>query len=103
MSEWLQVANSLNSQTGITSLAVFENRLYGGTSPNGRLFNLNNVGNAWEQVCAQLTETGILSLCEFNNNLYGGTTPNGRLFRAELDSFCGFSQSMRSSINGLCR
>ena len=76
----IQRAPKLNSETYIRSLAVFNGKLYGGTSPNGNLFEWNG-SNAWVQVAPKLnSETYIWSLAEFNGKLYGGTYPNGNLF-----------------------
>jgi len=80
MSNWTLVAPSLNSQTSISALCVFNNKLYGGTYPNGRLFEWNGT-NAWVEVAPQLnSQQTIQSLCVFNGKLYGGTYNGGRLF-----------------------
>jgi hypothetical protein len=78
---WMEVAPRLGTEPQIFSLAVFNNKLYGGTIPNGKLFEWNGT-NAWVEVAPQAggTETYILSLAVFNNKLYGGTVPNGKLF-----------------------
>jgi hypothetical protein len=77
---WVQVAPTLESQTYILSLAVFNGKLYGGTSPGGRLFEWNGT-DAWVQVAPTLeSQTYIHSLAVFNGKLYGGTYPGGRLF-----------------------
>ena len=82
---WEQVASQLNGQTAIRSLAVYDSRLYGGTSGDGYLFRLNVAGNAWEQVAAQLNgQTTIQSLAVYNDRLYGGTSTDGRLFRLNI-------------------
>jgi hypothetical protein len=77
---WVQVAPTLESQTYILSLAVFNGKLYGGTSPGGRLFEWNGT-DAWVQVAPTLeSQTYIRSLAVFNGKLYGGTYSGGRLF-----------------------
>jgi hypothetical protein len=77
---WVQVAPTLESQTYIYSLAVFNGKLYGGTYPGGRLFEWNGT-DAWVQVAPTLeSQTYIYSLAVFNGKLYGGTYPGGRLF-----------------------
>ncbi len=77
---WEEKAPQLNAQTAIFSLAVFNGKLYGGTGPNGRLFEWNG-SNAWIEVAPQLNaQTAIYSLAVFNGKLYGGTYPNGKLF-----------------------
>ena len=74
-----KVAYQLNSETAIKCLCVFNCELYGGTSPNGNLFEFG--GAAWEQKAAKLnSETSINCLCEYDGNLYAGTSPNGNLF-----------------------
>ncbi len=60
MANWLQMCTQLNAQEDIGSLAVYNGRLYAGTSNGGRLFRLNLAGNAWEQVCAQLYQSSGL-------------------------------------------
>jgi len=80
ISHWTEVAPQLNSQTDIRSLAVFNGKLYGGTYPNGCLFEWNGV-DSWKQVAPQLnSQTYIHSLAVFNGKLYGGTGSNGCLF-----------------------
>ena len=79
---WEQIAAQLNSQTTIYSLAVYNSRLYGSTSNNGRLFRLNAAGDAWEQVCSDKNgQTSVQSLKVYGDRLYGGTGSQGRLFR----------------------
>jgi hypothetical protein len=78
---WTTVAAQLNSQTRTFVNAVFNNKIYAGTEPNGYLYEWNN-SNAWVQVATTLNgQTAIGSLCVFNNELYAGTSPNGCLFK----------------------
>jgi hypothetical protein len=77
---WVQVAPTLGAETYILSLAVYNGKLYGGTVPNGNLYEWNGV-NAWVQVAPKLgAETYIYSLAVYNGKLYGGTYPNGKLY-----------------------
>jgi len=77
---WVEVAPTLGAETYIFSLAVFNNKLYGGTYPNGKLYEWNGT-NAWVEVAPKLgAETYIYSLAVFNNKLYGGTGENGKLY-----------------------
>jgi len=77
---WKEVAPKLGSESYIYSLAVFNNKLYGGTNPNGKLYEWNGT-NAWVEVAPKLgSETYILSLAVFNNKLYGSTASNGKLY-----------------------
>jgi hypothetical protein len=79
-SRWIQRAEKLGSETNIYSLAVFNNKLYGGTGPNGNLFEWDGT-SAWIQRAEKLgSENSILSLVAFNGKLYGGTSPNGLLY-----------------------
>jgi hypothetical protein len=79
-SRWIQKAPMLGSETNIYSLAVFNNKLYGGTGPNGNLFEWDGT-STWIQRAAKLaSETSILSLTTFNGKLYGSTSPNGLLY-----------------------
>ena len=81
MAGWLETAPKLGAETSIYSLAAYNNKLYGGTQPNGKLYEWNDV-NAWVEVAPKLgAETYILSLAVYNNKLYGGTYPNGKLHR----------------------
>ena len=77
---WVGVADQLADETYVYSLAVFNNNLYGGTQPGGRLFEWNGV-DAWVGVAEQLAaQTYINALAVFNNKFYAGTNPGGRLF-----------------------
>ena len=83
--EWDTVAPQLNGQVGIRSLAVYDagggDRLYGGTSATGRLFEWDNV-SAWVEVAPQLNgQATITALVVFNNRLYGSASTGGRLFQ----------------------
>jgi len=77
---WIEVAPKLGAETAILSLAVYNSKLYGGTYPNGKLYEWNGI-DAWVEVAPQLgAETQILSLAVYNSKLYGGTVPNGKLY-----------------------
>jgi len=77
---WTQVAPQLGGETNIYSLLSYNGDLYGGTSPNGNLYQWNGV-NLWVQVAPQLgAETEIWSLVEYNGLLYGGTGSLGNLY-----------------------
>ena len=77
---WLQVAPKLGAETHIYSLAVYNGKLYGGTAPNGKLYEWNGT-DAWVEVAPKLgAETHIYSLAVYNGKLYGGTAPNGKLY-----------------------
>ena len=53
---------SSTAETSINSLAVFNNKLYGGTSPNGKLYEWNGA-DAWVEKAPKLgSETTINSL-----------------------------------------
>ena len=78
--KWREVAPKLGAETYIYSLAVYNSKLYGGTAPNGKLYEWNDA-NAWVEVAPQLgAETYIFSLAVYNGKLYGGTAPNGKLY-----------------------
>jgi hypothetical protein len=53
-------------------------KLYGCTSPNGRLYEWDSV-SSWINRITLIAETSINSLTVFNSKLYGGTSPNGNL------------------------
>jgi hypothetical protein len=64
----------------INSLAVYNGKLYGGTSPNGKLYEWDGV-DQWVEKAPQLgSEMTINSLAVFNGKLYSGTSPNGKLY-----------------------
>jgi hypothetical protein len=69
------------SEIYILSVAVLNGKIYGGTYPNGRLYEWNGV-NAWVLVAPMAggTETQIRSLCVLNGKIYGGTSLNGGLY-----------------------
>lgn len=76
---WIAVASQLGGEQ-VWTLAVFNNKLYGGTAPNGKLFEFNNV-DAWIEKAPRLSsQTTITALIVFKGKLYGGTAPNGKLF-----------------------
>lgn len=69
---WIAVAPELGSGQNILSLAVFNSKLYGGTSGN-KLYEWNG-SNAWVEVAPTLIASeDITSLLVFNNKLYGST------------------------------
>jgi len=77
---WVEVAPKLGAETRIYSLAVYNNKLYGGTYSNGKLYEWND-NDAWVEVAPKPgAETHIFSLAVYNNKLYGGTYPNGKLY-----------------------
>jgi len=78
---WVEVAGRAGgTETYIYSLAVYNDKLYGGTAQNGRLYEWNG-SDAWVEVAGKLgTEIRIYSLAVYNDKLYGGTLPNGRLY-----------------------
>ena len=63
----------------IYSLCVYNGKLYGVTSPSGKLYEWNGV-NAWIEKAPKLAETHIWSLCVYNGKLYGGTGNSGKLY-----------------------
>ena len=77
---WTQVAPLLGSETHILSLTTLNGKIYGGTAPNGNLYEWNGT-DAWIQVAPKLEdETQIRSLTTLNGKIYGGTIPNGNLY-----------------------
>ena len=80
---WKEVAPKLGAETRIYSMGVFNGKIYGGTSPNGKLYEWNG-SNAWAEVAPKLgTETHIYSMGILNGKIYGGTEPNGKLYEGE--------------------
>ena len=75
---WTEKAPYLG-ETYIWSLCVYNGKLYGGTYPNGKLYEWNGT-NAWIEKAPKLGESIIYSLCVYNGKLYGGTVPNGKLY-----------------------
>ena len=70
---WEEKAPQLGAETIIYALTVFNDKLYGGTYPNGKLVEWNGT-DAWVEKAPKLgAETSILSLAVFNGKLYGGT------------------------------
>ena len=77
---WVEKAPKLGTETHIMSLFVYNGKLYGGTRPNGKLYEWNGT-NAWVEKAPNLGgEQYIYSLCVFNGKLYGGTYPSGKLY-----------------------
>ena len=77
---WVEKAPKLGTETYIWSLCVYNGKLYGGTYPNGKLYEWNGT-NAWVEKAPYLGEGTIWSLCVYNGKLYGGTYPNGKLYK----------------------
>jgi len=50
---WVEKATKLGDETNIWSLAVYNGKLYGGTSPNGKLYEWNGT-NAWVEKATKL-------------------------------------------------
>ena len=76
----MEVAPKLGAETHIYSLVDFSDELYGGTYPNGKLYEWNET-DAWVEVASKLgAETAIYSLVDFSDELYGGTNINGKLY-----------------------
>jgi hypothetical protein len=77
---WFMKAPTLGAETRIYSLAVLNDKIYGGTDPNGKLYEWNGV-DAWAEKAPKLgAETLIYSLAVLNGKIYGGTFPNGKLY-----------------------
>ena len=102
---WTQVAPQLLSETYIRCLCVYNDKLYGGTGVNGKLYEWNET-NAWVEVAPQLnSQTYIYSLCVYNGALYGGTYPDGKLFKwNDVDAWGEVAPQLNSqtTINSLC-
>lgn len=64
-------------ETDVLSLVEFNDELYGGTSPSGKLLHWVKATNAWEQVAAQLTAGAIYCLVVYDDGtgeaVFGGT------------------------------
>jgi len=108
---WIEVAGILDNQN-IYSLCVFNNKLYGGSSPAGQLFEWNGI-DGWTKVADQLDgQITIHALCAFKGKLYGGTLRGGKLFEwnetewievadqydgQSIDSLCVFNNKLYAS------
>ena len=78
---WREKAPKLNAETYIRSLTTLDGKIYGGTDPNGMLYEWNG-SNAWVEKAPKLNaETSILSLATLDGKIYGGTDPSGELLR----------------------
>ena len=76
---WVQKA-PYSGEKWIRSLCVYNGKLYGGTSENGKLYEWNGT-DAWVVKAPKLgAETNIISLCVYNGKLYGGTQQSGKLY-----------------------
>ena len=72
---------SLGTETSINSVVSYNNKLYGATSPGGRLFEWDSVNKVWVGMTYILgSETSISNLVVYNGKLYGGTSPHGLLY-----------------------
>jgi len=77
---WHEKAPKLEDEGQIRSLAVYNNKLYGGTATHGKLYEWNGT-DAWVEKAPTLGSVShIYSLAVYNNKLYGGTYPYGRLY-----------------------
>jgi predicted RNase H-like HicB family nuclease len=64
----------------VHTLCEFENRLYAGTSSNGKVFAFD--GLQWNTV-GDLSEAAVTAMGVYNGHLYVGTYPSGIIFRTE--------------------
>jgi len=78
-SVWNQ-KTTLESEESCYALIVYNNKLYGGTGQNGKLYEWNGENSWIEQAATLGAETYIYSLAVYNDKLYGGTAPNGKLY-----------------------
>ena len=77
---WHEKAPKLGVETHILSMVVFNGKIYGGTHPNGKLYEWNGT-DAWVEKAPKLgVKTFIYSMAVFNGKIYGGTVPNGKLY-----------------------
>ncbi|MCK5602098.1 chitobiase/beta-hexosaminidase C-terminal domain-containing protein [Candidatus Pacearchaeota archaeon] len=67
---WRIKAGQFGSETAIRSMIVFDGKIYGGSSPGGKLLEWNGV-NAWVEKAA-VSGNYVFSLGVFNGKLYGG-------------------------------
>jgi len=83
------VGNSYSNYSGFNySIAVFENELFVGMNPTGRIFKWDGV-NTLTAVSAQLnSQVAIYSLTVLAGKLYGGTGNGGRLFEWNSADAC---------------
>jgi len=78
---WGEAASQYATNKYIYSLAVFNDRLYGGSGYYGNLLEWNGT-DAWEVKAPQCGyETRIMSLIVYGGKLYGGTALDGHLFQ----------------------
>lgn len=78
---WVEKAPQLDGETQIRCLIEFNDKLYGGTYNNGRLYEWNGT-NAWVQKAPKLgTQDAICAMVVFNTYLYATTGFHGRLYR----------------------
>ena len=72
-----------SSETSINCLVVYNNLIYAGTSPGGKLYQWNSAGSgSWVLVASPPISnpfTDVTSLRIFDGKLYGGTNPGGYL------------------------
>lgn len=77
--QWILAADTL-AETSINCLCVYNNIIYGGTSPNGCLYEFSGTG--WKNVADKFEDqTDIKCLIVFDSELYAGTSPDSRFFK----------------------
>jgi len=77
---WTAKAGKLGDESYIYSLTIYNGKLYGGTYPNGKLYEWNGT-SAWVEVAGKLgDEIYIFSLAVYNGKLYGSTGEHGKLY-----------------------
>jgi hypothetical protein len=98
---WDQVAAPFGSETVINAIVSYNNKLYGATSPGGRLLEWNSVSKIWVGKTYILgAETSISSLAVYNGKLYGGTSPNGLLYEWDgATRWVKMANSLNSQVN----
>ena len=97
-------APSIEGERSINSLIVFNSKLYGGTSSNGKLYEWNG-SDAWVEVAPQPGSTSAInSLVVYNDKIYGGSN-NGKLYEwngsgawVEVAAKYGFGDTINSLV-----
>jgi hypothetical protein len=75
---WTLAAPLLGSSYNISSLAVFNDKIYGASSSSGSLLEWDGI-SSWVEVAPILAGAWVNSIKVFNGKIYGGTA-NGHLY-----------------------
>ena len=77
-SAWQTILPQYEDETDIKTMIEFDNKLYVGTNPNGKLLEFDGSAT-WQLKADTYSSQQTVRIAEFNSKIYGGTYPDGLL------------------------